>query len=106
MQCILLHTQHLISAEKDGLVIGLAKKFIRVFPQDVMEKPKGMFWLTHYINISPVTQGKPLQHQLANSSTSNPRVSHPQPLCSFWLLRNWLLIIKVWKGMAHTAYRA
>ena len=39
------------SAEKDTLWsnTGLAKKFIRVFPCSVMEKPEQTFWPTQYI---------------------------------------------------------
>ena len=31
------------------LFIGLAKKFLWVFPYDLMEKPKGTFWSTRHI---------------------------------------------------------
>ena len=32
----------------DELSIGLAKKFIRIFPQHLTEKPKRTFWPTQY----------------------------------------------------------
>ena len=41
------------SKEKDlEEYIGLAKKFIRVFPEDVVEKPEETFWPIQYIRFN------------------------------------------------------
>lgn len=52
-----------------------------------------------------ITSHSTLHHQMMKGSTSYSQVFHSPHLCSFWLLRSWLLILEEWEVWAYTVYR-